>query len=149
MLMACTLGATFSIVVNARAQITFVRELVRHYGLQSRLASVRALELTTAELIGELDRLHDRLVEAARQAIEDDMAEVIVLTGSVFGEVARKISPRVGAPVVSGVGCAIQLAQDLAELGLTTSHLYTYRTPRKRDRLVGYDDLQHVYSTPE
>jgi allantoin racemase len=90
--------------------------------------------------------MHDRLVDAARRAIDEDMPEVIVLTGAVFGEVAHQITPRVGAPVVSGVVCAIQLAQDLIELGLTTSHLYTYRTPRKRDRLVGYDDLQHVYS---
>jgi allantoin racemase len=146
MLTACTLGATFSLLVTARAQLTFVRELVRHYGLESRLASVRAIELTTAELIDGLDHMHDRLVEAARRAIDEDMAEVIVLSGAVFGEVARQITPRVGAPVISGVVCAIQLAQDLVELGLTTSHLYTYRTPHKRDRLVGYADLQHVYS---
>ena len=146
MLMASTLGATFSVLVTARAQSTFVREVVRHYGLERRLASVRAVEVTTAELVGGLDQMQDRLVETARRAIEEDLAEVIVLTGAVFGQTARQIAPRVGAPVLAGVVCAIQLAQDLVELGARTSHLYTYHTPVKRDRLLGYDDLQHVYS---
>jgi allantoin racemase len=147
MLFACTLGATFSILITNRAQTSFVRETVRHYGLERRLASVRALETTTAQMIGGLDQMHDRLVAAARQAVEEDLAEVIVLTGSIFGLVAPAIAPRVGVPVLSGLVCAVKLAQDLVELGVRTSHVYTYRTPAKRDRLLGYEDLQAVYSS--
>jgi len=147
MLLACTLGATFSVLVTARAQTTFVREVVRHYGLERRLASVRAIELTTAELIGGLDQMQDRIVEAARRAVDEDLAEVIVLTGAVFGDTPRAIGPRLDVPVLSGLVCALKLAEDLVDLGVRTSHAYTYRTPAKRDRLLGYDDLQHVYSS--
>jgi Asp/Glu/hydantoin racemase len=54
MLMACTLGATFSMLIPMRSETTSMGELVRQYGLSSRLASIEALELTTAEMIGGL-----------------------------------------------------------------------------------------------
>jgi allantoin racemase len=146
MLLACTLGATFSILVNSRAQTTFARGVVRHYGLDSRLASVRAIDLTTAELIGSLEQVQDRVLAAAQRAIDEDLAEVIVLTGSVFGGMEQKLSPRLGVPVLSGLVCAIKLAQSLMDLGVRTSKVYTYRTPNKRDHMIGYDDLQEVYS---
>jgi allantoin racemase len=146
MLLACTLGATFSILVTSRAQSAFARDLVRHYGLESRLASVRAIELTTAELIGSLDQLQDRLVAAGRRAIDEDLAEVIVLTGSVLGGVEQKLAPKLGVPVLSGMVCGIKLAQSLMDLQVRTSRAYTYRTPKKQDRMIGYDDLQSVYS---
>src|SRR6266851_2542815 len=78
MLMACTLGATFSVLISMRSETSAMLDLVRHYGLSSRLASVVAIEMTTAELIGGIDHLQERLVSAARRAIDEDMAEVII-----------------------------------------------------------------------
>ena len=146
MLMACTLGAKFSILISMRSQTVAMEELVRHYGLISRLASVVAIEMTTAELIGGIDRLQERLVSAARKAIDEDMAEVVVLTGSVMGGLEKEITRQTGVPALSGMVCAIKLAENLIDLGVRTSHTYKYRTFKKLDRLIGYEDLQPVYS---
>jgi allantoin racemase len=145
MLMACTLGAKFSVLISMRSETAAMEELVRHYGLSSRLASVVAVEMTTAELIGG-DRLQERLISAAHRAIDEDMAEVVVLTGSVMGGLEQVVTRQTGVPALSGMVCAIKLAENLVDLGVRTSHIYKYRTFDKLDRLVGYDDLQHVYS---
>jgi len=145
MLMACLLGAKFSVLTALRAEIPRVQELVNHYGLSSRLASVLAVGLSTAELISS-DELYRRNVSAGRKAVEEDMAEVIVLTGSVLGGLEIKLSQDLGVPVLSGLICALKLAEDMIDLGGRTSHIYKYSSLRKHDKLIGYEDLQEVYS---
>jgi allantoin racemase len=146
MLMAYTLGAKFSMLISMRSETAAVEDMVRRYGLCSRLASVVPLEMTTAELIGHYDRLQDRLVSAARRAVDEDMAEVIIMTGSVMGGLGRDVARQTGVPALSGMVCAIKLAESLIDLGVRTSHIYKYRTFHKLDRLIGYADLQSVYS---
>ena len=146
MLMACTLGAKFSVLISMRSETAAMEELVGRYGLSSRLASVVAIEMTTAELVGGGDRLQERLISAAHRAIDEDMAEVIVLTGSVMAGLEQEVTRQTGVPALSGTVCAIKLAENLVDLGVRTSHIYKYRTFDKLDRLIGYDDLQPVYS---
>jgi hypothetical protein len=38
------------------------------------------------------------------------------------------------------------MAENLIDLGAMTNHSYKYRTFNKLDRLIGYEDLQQVYS---
>jgi allantoin racemase len=147
MLMACSLGAKFSVLIGMRAETSATHELVRHYGLSSRLASVVALDMTTAELIGDPDRLQRGLVDAARKAVDEDLAEVVIMTGAVMGGLEQEVTRQTGVPALSGMVCGIKMAQSFIELGVRTSHMYTYRTFKKRDRLIGYEDLQAVYST--
>ena len=86
-------------------------------------------------------------MSAARLAIDKDLAEVIVLTGSVMAGLETNLTKQVGVPAVSGMVCAIKLARLMTDLGVRTSHVYTYCTLKKGDALLGYDDLQHVYSS--
>jgi allantoin racemase len=146
MLFALPLGATFSLVTLLRSEIPLMREMAAHYGLAARLASVMTLDVTAAEAIGGQTSLYERFVAVGREAVERDMAEVIVLTGSVMCGIERDLSRDLGTPVVSGMLAAIKLAEDLIDLGLRTSRLYKYATPVKHDRLIGYEDLQAVYS---
>jgi len=149
MLIACTLGAKFSVLISMRSGTAAMEELVGRYGLRSRLASVVAVEMATAELIRGGDPLRERLISAARRAIDEDMAEVIVLTGSVMGGLEQEVTRQTGVPALSGMVCAIKLAENLVDLGVRTSHLYKYRTFHKLDRLIGYADLQQVYSASQ
>lgn len=145
LLMACPLGATFSLLTGLRVEVPQVIELVRRYGLIDRLASVVPVEMATAEVTEGGDPLLQHNIAAARQAIEEDMAEVIVLAGAVVSAVAAPLNQALGVPVVSGLVAALKLAEDLLELGLSTSHRYKYHTPRKKDRMIGYEDLVDVY----
>jgi allantoin racemase len=147
MLTACPLGSNFSILTASRAEIPRITQLVDRYGLRSRLASVSACaEMSTAEIIGDLNELYQRFLSAARRAIEEDMAEVILLTGSVMGGLEDKMSQELGVPVLSGIVCALKLAESMTDLNLRTSQRYKYHSIDKHDELVGYQDLVDVYS---
>ena len=145
MLMACTLGYKFSLLTTLEAEIPGVEEMVAHYGLTARLASVRAIEMSTAELANR-EAAAQRLAEGARVAVRDDRAEVIVLTGSVMVGLEAQISVAAQVPVLAGLVCAYHMAEALIAYGQTTSRAYKYRRLKKHDRLLGYDELQAVYS---
>lgn len=69
------------------------------------------------------------LVKTAREAIEQDGAEVIILAGGMLAGYAGFLSATIGAPVLDGVKCAVKMAEALAALGLTTSKIKTYAWP--------------------
>ena len=145
MLLACPLGYKFSIMTTLEAEIPIVQQLVNHYGLSARLASVRAIDMTTAEL-ADRKTLFDLMVAGARQAVKDDRAEVIILAGSVMLGLEDKLSDAVQVPVLTGMVSALKMAEALVDYGQKTSRAYKYSTPDKHDKLTGYDDFQDVYS---
>ncbi len=68
----------------------------------------------------------------ARAAVEEDRAEVIVLGCGGMAGLDAQLSDELGVPVVEGVAAAVVLAQDLVELGLSTSKVRTYAAPRPK-----------------
>lgn len=149
MLLACTLGARFSIPVLSSAKVAPMVDLVRRYGVESRLASVVPMRTSTAEAIGDPEALLDGLIAAGRVARDRDLAEVFVLTGSAMAPLAPAVQDALELPVVAGVGAAVMLAETLVALGVSTSRRQTYRIPTKRDALRGHPLLQGVYSGEE
>jgi allantoin racemase len=146
LLMACTLGYTFSLLTTLTAEIPSIEQLVGHYGMAARLASVRAVEMTTADLT-DRELLFHRLAEGAQAAVRLDRAEVIVLTGSIMVGLETQIATEAQVPVLAGLVCAYHLAEGLAAYGQQTSRAYKYRRLKKSDQLLGYPELQNVYSS--
>ena len=73
----------------------------------------------------------------ARIALVEDHAEVIVLGCGGMAGLDRELTEQLNVPVVEGVACAALLAQDLVDLGLTTSKIRTYAPPRPK-RVVNW-----------
>ncbi|WP_320669048.1 aspartate/glutamate racemase family protein [Patulibacter defluvii] len=144
------LGLRYSLLTTGRASVAYLDQLVRTKGLDARLASIATVEATTTGMMGDDgDGLYDAFLAVAREQIEERLAEVLVVTGSIMTPLARRLEADTGVPVVSGLPCAVTLAASLVRLGLRTSHRYSYATPVKVDRLLGYDDLAPVYSAPQ
>ena len=146
MFMACMLGYKFSMVTTAEEEIPQVEELVAHYGLTSRLASVKYIQMSTAEL-ADREKMMGRLAEASKEAVREDHAEVIVLSGSVMAGSEKKLSEMIGVPVVVGAIAAVKMAESLIDYGQPTSKVYKYFQPKKLDRLLGYEEFLDVYSS--
>jgi allantoin racemase len=145
MLMACMLGHKFSIIATLKEEIPQIEELVSRNGLQTRLASIRPIQMTTAEL-ADRKAMFERIIEASRKAVEEDLAEVIVLTGSVMAGSQDEISQAVQVPVIVGLISALLLTEALLDYGQGTSKAYKYKQIEKMDRLIGYEEFQSVYS---
>jgi len=121
MKIASMLGHKFSVVSGAKHSIPNKEAVIRKYHLQDALASVRAPEGDVSKLSAE-----EKYLLAAKLAIEEDKAEVIVLGCAGMTGLDKKLQKKLGVPVLDGVVCALIIATGLVEYGVSTSKIRRY-----------------------
>lgn len=110
---ACMLGARFSIVTIAPTTVPQLRDLVRAYGLESRLAGIRAADRGVLESHEDPHGTREALRQLVDLAVSHDAAEVVVLGGAVTVGIADELSRCSPVPVLDGVVCAVLQVQAL------------------------------------
>ena len=132
-LLAASLGSTFSIIVGRRKWIPHMRGTVATYGLESRLASFRALDLGVLDYHADEHETERRFIAAGRQAIEEDGAEVIILGCTASSGFFARLQEVLGVPVIDAAIAAIKQAENLVELrdrfGWSQSKIGGYESP--------------------
>lgn len=68
----------------------------------------------------------EKYLQAARSAIKEDMAEVIVLGCAGMSGLDKRLQEKLGAPVLDGVVCALMIAVGLVKYGVSTSKVRRY-----------------------
>jgi allantoin racemase len=121
MKLASMLGHRFSVISTLEHSIPNKEALVRKYQLEGMLASVRAPGPELAEASDE-----EKVLQAARMALEEDMAEVIVLGCAGLGNLDKRLAAELGAPALDGVVCALIVATGLVRYGVSTSKVRRY-----------------------
>ncbi len=129
---ACLTGGRFAAVTLSRRSGHTLRELIDASGLAGRCCAQRALDATPLQLLERPDELADLVTGAARDAVERDGADVVVLVGAVMAAMPARVQPHVPVPVVEGVACAVTLAEALARLRLPKATAGGYAAPRGR-----------------
>ena len=113
MKIASMLGHGFSVISATARSIPNKIALVRKYHLEAALASVRAAE--------DGDDL-----KAAKAAVREDGAEVIVLGCAGMTGRAAKLQKALGVPVLDPVVCGLMIASGLAACGAGISKARRY-----------------------
>lgn len=113
--LAARLGHRFSIVVGRRKWIPQMHDNVVRYGLASRLASFRALDLGVPDYHADEAETERRFVAAGRRAVEEDGAEVIVLGCTASAGFYRRLQDELGVPVIDSALAAVKDAEELVE----------------------------------
>jgi allantoin racemase len=131
MLLACCLGHHFSIITLSKSAVSQTKKRVRSHGLESRLASVRAMDVSVMRLREDLMGSKDEFLSEARKAIEEDGADVIIPGCGVFTYIAKQLQEELGVPVINPQGAAIKLAESLVKLHLTQSKTAYPKPPVK------------------
>ncbi len=134
---AMFLGHKYSVVTTLDRTVPLIEDRLKLAGLDARCASVRASGLGVLELEEFPDRAVSAIIDQATQAVEDDKAEVIVLGCGGMSGLDEQIRTRLGVPVVDGVAAAVTIAESLVRLGLSTSKVRTYATPRPK-KIIGW-----------
>ncbi|WP_018177470.1 aspartate/glutamate racemase family protein [Jongsikchunia kroppenstedtii] len=134
---AMYLGHKYSVVTTLDRTVPLIEDRLKLAGLDTRCASVRASGLGVLELESDPDRAVAAIVEQSREAVERDHAEVICLGCGGMAELEEKVAAATGVPIVDGVRAAVTIAEGLVRLGLSTSKVRTYATPRKK-RVTGW-----------
>ncbi|WP_028694470.1 aspartate/glutamate racemase family protein [Pseudomonas cremoricolorata] len=134
---AMYLGHAYSVVTSLDRTVPLIEDRLKLSGLYERCASVRASGLAVLELEADPQRAVAAIVEQAERAVRDDKAEVICLGCGGMAGLDEQIRQRTGVPVVDGVSAAVTIAESLVRLGLSTSKVRTYATPRAK-RVIGW-----------
>ena len=133
MLIASALGHRFSIIVGRKKWIPKMHENVVNCGLKERLASFESVDLGVEDFQKDKTETERRLAEAAQRAIEEKLAEVIILgCGYQFG-FYQVLQKKLGVPVIDAVVAALKHAEMGIELrkrfGWGHSKRYEYESP--------------------
>jgi allantoin racemase len=135
--LAMLLGHKYSVVTTLDRTVPLIEDRLKLAGVHERCASVRASGMSVLELEEFPERAVEAIVEQAIEAVIRDKAEVICLGCGGMAGLDQLIRDRAGVPVVDGVTAAVALAESLVRLGLKTSKVRTYATPRPK-KIVGW-----------
>jgi allantoin racemase len=113
---AATLGHQFSIIVGRRKWIPEMMENVIHYGMKDRLASFKSVDLGVLEFHQDEDETARRFLQAGREAVDDDGAEVLVLGCTATYGFYRELQEELGVPVIDSMLASFKTAEFMAEL---------------------------------
>lgn len=121
---ASMLGHKFSILTMWERWFPLYRKTLKEYGLESRVASIRAIEVRpdTVELLnGKEDFVFTMLEETALKAIRDDGADVIVLGSTTMHQSHAYLASRLPVPVLNPGVIAYKMCEMFLDLGLCHS----------------------------
>ncbi|MBR1207387.1 MULTISPECIES: aspartate/glutamate racemase family protein [unclassified Bradyrhizobium] len=135
MLTACMLGRRFSIVTFAGALAPWYEECVAMHGLSSRCAGIRTLDGSFQSISDVQAEKEELLVALANQAVEQDGADVVILSGAPLAGLAAKVRDRIPVPVVDPVAAAVRQAETLAVLKPRKAVAGTFRRPDPKPTL--------------
>ena len=113
-LQACALGKRFSIVTGGERWKSMLEEFVASHGLASRLASVRTVAPTGADIARNPKAAMALLAKGCKACVNEDGADVVILGGAGLAGLAAKLKSQVDVPILDGVACAISMAESLA-----------------------------------
>ncbi len=133
---AAMLGHTFSILTMWPRWFPLYRKTLKEYGLESRLASVRSIDVrpdTEALLQGKEEFVFGKLLEAGRRAIEEDGADVIVLGSTTMHQSHAYLAEHLPVPVLNPGVIAYKQCELLLDLGLCHSKVAFPSPERNKD----------------
>lgn len=133
LLLASSLSNRFSIIVGRRKWIPAMRENVLKYGFGEKLASFRILELGVSDFHANEGKAREKLIEEAREAVERDGAESLILGCTMQFGFYRELQELLNVPVIDVVWASLVYAEMLVDVrdrfGWKVSKKGGYETP--------------------
>ena len=143
--MASLVAHKWSIVTVLPRVEPFMEEVVRRYGMETRCASIRCTPLTVLEIEQDLERTKRMMHDEARDAIDNDGAEAILLGCAGLGPIDKTMQDALGVPVFDGTACAVKLLEGLHGYGVTTAKVRAYLTPEPKELVSCPGSLAAIY----
>jgi allantoin racemase len=128
---ACLLGRTFGVVTSLDRAVPAIHDRLLLAGVAGRCSGVRSVDLPVLELEADPEVTAKAFTEQARALVADG-AEVVVLGCAGMSGLHAALAGELDVPVVDGVAAAARLAESLVALGLSTSKVRSYATPRPK-----------------
>jgi allantoin racemase len=144
MSVATMMGHKFSVVTVLRRILPMIERQAAVYGMASKLASARSVNIPVLELEKDLAATKRALIAEARKAVAEDGADYIIFgcTGMLgCAEAVREglLADGLDVPVIDPVPTTVNLAAALVRSGLSHSK-HAYQQPPTK-AVVGYSEI--------
>jgi allantoin racemase len=116
---AILLGNRFSVLTGGDRWVPMLKEQLAALGLGDRVASVRAIPLTGAEITKDPERALALLADLSETCVREDGAECVILGGAAVAGLHRRIADRVSVPLLDSVATSVATAELLARVATT------------------------------
>jgi allantoin racemase len=128
--LASMLGHKYSIITPQKDIIPMLERNVENVGLINKLASINCLNMTVRDLEKDKDATLNCVVEAIKNTVEHNNAEVVILgcTGLIF--LYSEIKGRINIPVIEPAATALKMLETLIDLRLSHSKEGLYFYPK-------------------
>jgi len=131
---AASLGHSFSLIVPRKELIAKLYEkVVMKYGFGNQLASYKPLDMGVHDFQESQAETARRIEAVAKEAVENDLAEVIILGCGLQYGFYEVLQDKLGVPVIDAVVAALKHAEMGIELrkrlGWGHSKRYEYESP--------------------
>jgi allantoin racemase len=147
--LAATLGDKFSVIVGRRKWIPEMRENVIKYGMKERLASFKSVDLGVLDFHQDEAETARRFRKAAREAVENDGAEAIILGCTATYGFYEQLQAELGVPVIDSMIASLKTAEFAAELknrlGWSHSKIGGYESPPREEYVSWRLDQQYDF----
>lgn len=124
---ALHLGYRFAVISTGEKSKASYNLKALKLGVRDRLAYTSGIPIHVLELRSDEEKTKRMILEEAKKAVEEYLAEVIVLgCGGMIG-LAEWISEKLKIPVIDPTITTFKIAEALASIGLKHSKRYLYR----------------------
>lgn len=134
---AASLGHSFSIIVTRDKTIPKMRQNVVKYGFREHLASFKSIALGVRDLQENQTETARKMKVLAKEAVERDLAEVIILGCTIQFGFYKELQEYLGVPVLDAILATLKYAELLIELkkrfNWSQSKAYGYESPPKEE----------------
>jgi allantoin racemase len=129
---ATLLGDRFGLVTFGARSVPCYRNRVKAHGLESRLAGIACVDVDRTRMYSDRAATVAKIVECARELIEQHGAEVIIPSGAVTAGLHAEIQALLPVPVIDATACAVQLAESLVRLKPFKAQAGSFSVPAGR-----------------
>jgi allantoin racemase len=126
--LACLLGRRFTWLSPLSCGDGFVFDRIRSTGHESRLASIRSIEVPVVQLHDDRALL-DKTLREGRQALAEDRADTLIVGCTGMFGLASRLQEALCVPVIDAGAAGIRMCETLVKLHLAQSKR-AYPTPR-------------------
>lgn len=127
---AAMIAGRFSVVTTLAVSVPVIERNAQRYGMERLCRRVRAAEVPVLALEEPGGAAARKVRDEVARAVKEDGAEAVVLGCAGMADLAAWISRETGVPVIDGVAAAVKFAEALVTLGLGTSKVGGYASPR-------------------
>lgn len=112
---ALLFGRKFSILSGGEKWKPILEKQVENFGLANRLASVRTVSMTGAEIVNNPDKAYEMIVKLSDTCAQKDGASCVILGGAALAGFPVILHERVSVPLIDNLAVTISTALTLAK----------------------------------